>query len=191
VETSSEENKATVLALCAALDTDSREFTIIQLPPNAVVTAVDPGRTMVLSAARLGHVSEEELLSGKPLFTPDDVKMKTLGKDRGLVTVSSAAFRHLAGTTQRAADSMRRRRWRLKSDKEFAAAEKQLKDNDISTADVTKLLPALQPRGSVFHTTAKVRLACLLCLLRLCFWAYSWLTAKGCFKRNVKAAPSS
>jgi len=140
-------------------DADSREFTIIQLPLNAVVTAVDPGRTMVLSAARLGHVSEEELLSDKPLFTPNDVKMKTLGKDRGLVTVSSAAFRHLAGTTQRAADSMRRRRRRLKSDKEFAAAEKLLQDNDISTADVTKLLPALQARGSVFHTMAKVRLA--------------------------------
>jgi len=26
---------------------------------------------------------------------------------------------------------------------------------------------------------------------KACFWAYSWLTAKGCFKRNIMAAPSS
>ena len=136
---------------------DSGTFTFTELSTDVVITAVDQGRAMVLSAVRLGYVSEEQLKSGEPLCSPADTKMKTLGKDRGAVTITSKAYRHLAGTHQRRAASERRRRWRLKNDPVFAAAEKLLEDNKISTVDPALLLPVLAARGSVFHTMAKVR----------------------------------
>ena len=145
---------------------DSGEFTFTELPTDIKITAMDPGRAMMLSAVRLPYITEEQLKSGEPLCTPADTKMKTLGKDRGAVTITSKAYRHLAGTHQRRAKSERRRRWRLKNDPEFAAAEKLLADNDISTADPALLLPILAARGSVFHTMAKVRCSHLSWLSR-------------------------
>ena len=133
-------------------------FAVIELGPEIVLTTLDPAFYHAVAAARLPFVTEEQLLSGEPLFTPADSKANVLGKDRGLMRITAAAFRHMSGQHQRREETVRLRNIRIKNDPEFAATVETLKQaNSISTADPDQLLSVLEARGSVFYTMAKVR----------------------------------
>jgi hypothetical protein len=165
MEVSDDEKDVDDYAANTTLKDDDKYVIITELPSNVIITALDPGRKNAVAAARGPYISPEKLLSGEPLFTSDVVKNKTLGKNSGAVTITSAAYRHLTGCTGRAAKSWRRRRWRLKNDKEFAAAAELLKDSNTSTTDPAKLALALQARCSVFDTMTKV--CCAVACIRI------------------------
>ena len=138
---------------------DDGTFAVTMLESDTVLTTLDPAFYHAVAAARLPFVTEEQLLSGKPMFTPADSKVNALGKDRGLMRITAAAYRHLSGQHQRRAETVRRNNIRIKNDPEFAAAVETLKQVDgISSADPDELLDLLESRGSVFHTMAEVRL---------------------------------